>query len=442
MKSEHHDFLPAVLEVQETPPSPLGRLIIWVVIALMTTSVCWAAFNEVDIVAVTRGKLAVTRLSRPVHAAVTADIAAVLVREGERVNKGQALVKLNDASLQAQHQENLLRQRLNRLHIARLDVLIGQYTKDNGEAVLPAELQQDKSPEVLAVQARLAAEIEADRQQKRIDRTTLTTLEAQLDSYQQQHQMAQALLPIHHRQYQAMEQLNKKKMTSDDSLLELRKTWLESRYNVSTMEAKVRESRSGYEQQVAEQAARTAGNVRKAEEERSERLNENALLRMQLKQLDALLAQYTLKAPVGGKVDALAFRDAGGAVEAAQEVLKIVPEGEKIGAEVWVSNQDVGFLRIGQLVTVKLDTFDFTRYGWVKGRLIYLAADATEDRENGLIYRAVIELDSDELTIDGALKKLEPGMSVSAEIKTGKRTLLSYLLSPMLEALDDVGKQR
>ena len=134
--------------------------------------------------------------------------------------------------------------------------------------------------------------------------------------------------------------------------------------------------------------------------------------------------------------------DAGGAVEAAQEVLKIVPEGEKIGAEVWVTNQDVGFLRIGQSVTVKLDTFDFTRYGWVKGRLIYLAADATEDRENGLIYRAVIELDSDELTIDGALKKLEPGMSVSAEIKTGKRTLLSYLLSPMLEALDDVGKQR
>lgn len=149
-----------------------------------------------------------------------------------------------------------------------------------------------------------------------------------------------------------------------------------------------------------------------------------------------------LTAPVSGRVDALVYRDAGAAVEATQELLKIVPEGEKLSAEVLVSNQDVGFLHSGQRVTVKVDTFDFTRYGWVEGTLIKVSADAVEDKERGLLYRAVIQLDETDMVVDGKSRRLEPGMSVSAEIKTGKRTILSYLLSPVLEAIDGVGKQR
>jgi hemolysin D len=122
--------------------------------------------------------------------------------------------------------------------------------------------------------------------------------------------------------------------------------------------------------------------------------------------------------------------------------LKIVPENEKLIAEVWVSNQDIGFLRKNQSVTVKVDTFDFTRYGWIEGKLLIISSDAIEDKDLGLVYKAVIELSKNHLIIDEQPVNLEPGMSISAEIITGQRTLLSYLLSPMMEALDDVGKQR
>ena len=442
MKINHRDFLPAVLEVQETPPSPLGRVIMWVVMVLLVLSVSWSALSEVDIVAVTRGKLAVTRLTRPVHTAVTADISAVLVQEGERVKKGQVLVKLNSASLEAQREENLLRQRINRLHIAKLNLLVQQYADKLTNKSLPPELLQQEPMLSKSVQAQLIAEIESDRQEKQVYQNMLATLQAQLDAYLQQYQMAEELLPIYREQYGAIESLHVKKMTSNDSLLEMRKTFLEASYNVSALSARVREAQSNYQQKKVELAASIANKIRDAEKERVERLNENELLSAQLKQLDAMLKQYTLVAPIDGKVDSLVFRDAGAAVEALQEVLKIVPESERLNAEVWVSNQDIGFLRVGQTVTVKIDAFDFTRYGWVEGELKHLSADAIEDKDMGLVYKAVIELDKDSIYINGMRKKLEPGMSVSAEIKTGQRTVLSYLLSPMLEALDDVGKQR
>lgn len=442
MKISHRDFLPAVLEVQETPPSPLGRIVMWVVMLLLVLSVCWSALSQVDIVAVTRGKLAVSQLSRPVHTAVTAEIAQVLVREGQRVEKGQVLVLLNSASLQAQKEENQLRQRINDLHIARLNILRQRYADVLVADSLPEELLLQDPQLSHPVQAQLKAEIASDRQEKEGYRNSLQILDAQLESYQAQKVMAEALLPIYQQQYNALEKLYKNKMTSNDSLLETRKNLLEANYTANSTKAKVREARANHRQKGIELDSYMAEKISKVEQERVERLNENALLASQLKQQEAILRQYTLTAPVSGRVESLAFRDAGAAVEAPQEVLKIVPEGEKLNAEVLIGNQDIGFLQLGQKVTVKIDTFDFTRYGWVEGTLVHLAADAMEDQELGLVYKGVIELSQNDLLVNNVSRQLEPGMTVSAEIKTGRRTVLSYLLSPMLEALDDVGKQR
>lgn len=96
MKRNYREFLPAVLEIQDTPPSPAGRFILWGVMLLLTLSVCWAALGQVDIVAITRGKVVVTLLSRPVSSAVTADIARVYVQDGQHVEKGSLLIQLND----------------------------------------------------------------------------------------------------------------------------------------------------------------------------------------------------------------------------------------------------------------------------------------------------------------------------------------------------------
>jgi hemolysin D len=176
----YREFLPAVLEVQDTPPSPAGRGIIWCVMLTMSAALLWAAWGKVDIVAVTQGKIVVSELSRPVNAAVTAEVAAVMVREGMHVAQGQPLIKFNDGHLQAQIKENRLRQRINRFHIARLTLLNRYYHQGSVTAQLPPAYQQEDV--ALAEQAalRLTAEIEADRREKAVFDSRRAVLLAQL----------------------------------------------------------------------------------------------------------------------------------------------------------------------------------------------------------------------------------------------------------------------
>lgn len=442
MKKKYRDFLPAVLEVQETPPSPLGRLLLWVIMVLFVIVVCWASLSKVDIVATTRGKLVVNELSRPVNTSVTAEIVAVLVKEGEHVEKGQPLIKLNSKSLLAQLEENILQQQINRFHIARLTLLYEHYLNRPAPMTLPTELQTESPILAKQISMLLQAEVEDDYKEKEVFKLNQQVLMAQIENYQAQKEMAENLLPIYEEQHQALDVLYKKNMTSKDSLLEVKKKYLEAKFTVSAAEAKVKEMRASHAQVDTQIKSHIADKIKEVEQEKIQKINQNHILSVQQKQLEALIAQYELKAPIAGIVESLAYRDAGAAVEAPQELLKIVPENEKLIAEVWVSNQDIGFLRKNQSVTVKVDTFDFTRYGWIEGKLLTISSDAIEDKDLGLVYKAVIELSKNHLIIDDQPVNLEPGMSISAEIITGQRTLLSYLLSPMMEALDDVGKQR
>ncbi|ECG3604785.1 HlyD family type I secretion periplasmic adaptor subunit [Salmonella enterica subsp. enterica serovar Napoli] len=444
MKRSYREFLPAVLEIQDTPPSPAGRFILWGVMLLLTLSVCWAALGQVDIVAITRGKVVVTLLSRPVSSAVTADIARVYVQDGQHVEKGSILIQLNDGQLTTRRQENRLRQQINRLNIRRLGLLLMRVRNDPLSTDRLADgITSDVAPPLEnQVSARQEAEAEALRREIQRYRNNQQTLHAQMEGYLAQQDMAEKQLVIYRKQFAALQSLFQRGSTSEDSLLEVRKRLLEADYSARAAGAKVREIQASLDLSESEEASYRAGKIQEWEQERTELVTENAVLESQLAQLEAELKLYQLTAPVSGRVDALVYRDAGAAVEATQELLKIVPEGEKLSAEVLVSNQDVGFLHTGQRVTVKVDTFDFTRYGWVEGTLIKVSADAVEDKERGLLYRAVIQLDETDMVVDGKSRRLEPGMSVSAEIKTGKRTILSYLLSPVLEAIDGVGKQR
>lgn len=408
----------------------------------MVIAIAWASLSKVDIVAATRGKLVVNELSRPVNSAVTAEIVEVLVKEGEHVEKGQSLIKLNSASLVAQLEENILQQKINRFHIARLELLYEHYLNRPAPLILSDNFQLESPLLAQQISMQLQAEVEDDYNEKEVFKLNQQIITTQIENYQIQKEMAENLLPIYREQYEALNSLYKKDMTSKDSLLEIQKKYLEAKFTVNSADAKVKEMRANYAQIDAQIKSHVADKIREIEREKIQRLNQNDILSAQQKQLEALIAQYELKAPIAGIVESLVYRDAGAAVEAPQELLKIVPENEKLIAEVWVSNQDIGFLRRNQLAAVKIDTFDFTRYGWIEGKLLNISSDAIDDKDLGLVYKAVIELSTNYLIIDGQTIKLESGMSVSAEVKTGQRTVLSYLLSPMMEALDDVGKQR
>lgn len=442
MKACYREFLPAVIEIQETPPSPVGRAILWVIMVSLVLAVAWAALGKVDIVAVTHGKVAVRELSRPVNTAVTAEIASVLVRDGMAVKQGQALIKLNSQQLDERAEELRLRQKLNRFHLVRLDILSRYYSGQRWSNVFPDRYRREDALLADQLAALLMTEVENERYEKAVYQSKKAVLHAQTMGHQSRKRLAEEQLMVFKEQYQAIESLYHKKIASRDSLLELKKHYLAAHHAVDGVTANLEESRRSLAQLEQEQHSAGAEKINAIAQNIAEREHENHLLASQLKQVNAQIAQYTLRSPVEGIVDSLAFRDAGGAVEPPQELLKIVPVDSELVAEVMIKNQDVGFLRVGQTVTVKINTFDFTRYGWVDGTLQQISADAIEDKELGLVYRAVIALKNRTLRVGSDEWQLEPGMQVTAEIKTGKRTFLSYLTSPAMEALNDVGKQR
>ncbi len=160
---------------------------------------------------------------------------------------------------------------------------------------------------------------------------------------------------------------------------------------------------------------------------------------LKAKQRQALM---TLKAPVSGTVQQLAVHTLGGVVTAAQPLMVIVPDNFQLVVKVRILNKDIGFVHTGQQAVIKIEAFPYTRYGYLTGSVQSISYDAIEDEQLGLVYAATITLDSDTLTIEGQKVKLGAGMNITAEIKTGKRRVIDYLLSPLQKTIDESMKQR
>jgi hemolysin D len=163
----------------------------------------------------------------------------------------------------------------------------------------------------------------------------------------------------------------------------------------------------------------------------------------------------TLSAPVAGTVQQLAVRTTGGVVTPAQVLMVVVPHEAQVTAEVTLENKDVGFVNVGQDAEIKLETFTFTRYGTVPAKVRTITADAVMEHETasveskgsykvpgGAVFPAILELSTNNILVDGRRVKINPGMSITAEIKTGKRRIIEYLLSPVSSHLSESMKER
>ena len=144
-----------------------------------------------------------------------------------------------------------------------------------------------------------------------------------------------------------------------------------------------------------------------------------------------------LTAPVSGTVQQVAVHTNGGVVTPAQVLMVIVPKDAHVTAEVVIDNKDIGFVNAGQAAAIKLETFPFTRYGTVEAKVSSVTADAVNDEKRGAIFPATLSLSQNSIAVDGKRITLSPGMNVTAEIKTGKRRVIEYLLSPVQTAVSE-----
>jgi hemolysin D len=453
-------FLPAALEIVETPPNPIGRAIAVSIIALFCLALAWAAFGRIDIVATAPGKIVATGRTKIIQPFETGVVRAIHVRDGQTVKAGDVLVELDPTIVIAERnhfQSDLIAAQLD---IARLKAALSDADDpvhefrppENAAADLVAMQRQFLDNQVTEQHAKVAA-LDHQKAQKEAERAaigaTIAKLEASIGIIQQRVDIRSALF--------------KKELGSKLVYLETLQLLVEQQHELAVQKNRALEAEAAvaamtetHRQTIAEFRRGLSDELAKAEAKAGGLTHDVAKAEQRIK-------LQTLAAPVNGVVQQLAIHTVGGVVTPAQALLVVVPVDSHLEIEAMVSNRDIGFAHEGQDVEIKVDTFNFTRYGLLHGKVLGVSQDAItrdkpSDRSNEkapgaetstsepkgqeLSYAARISLDRTQMHVEDRLVNLSLGMAVTTEIKTGSRTVLSYLLSPILKYKQETLRER
>jgi hemolysin D len=443
-------FLPAALEIVETPPSPIGRAIGVTIIALFGLALAWASLGEVDIIAAAPGKIIPSGRTKVIQPFETGVVRAIHVRDGQSVKAGQVLVELDPTMNEAER--NHLRSDLTsaQLDVARLRAALSGSDDPVSEFRPPAAAP----PSLVAMQrqflvsqtsefaAKLAA-LDRQRAQKEAERATTAATIAKLD----------ATIPILQERLNIRKGLADKELVSKIIYLETLHQLVDQQQDHKVQESRYREAEAAVAALVETRTQAEAEFRRTLSSDLVEAERKVAGLSEDLVKAEQRTKLQGLVAPVDGVVQQLAIHTVGGVVTPAQALLVVVPAESHLEIEAMVSNRDIGFVHPGQQAEIKVDTFPFTRYGLLHGTVVSVSQDAivhdkpqdkpgdkvqgaesstSEPKGQELVYAARISLDRTEMQIDNNRVNLSPGMAVTVEIKTGSRAVISYLLSPIL----------
>ncbi len=453
-------FLPAALEIVETPPSPIGRAIGVTVICLFCLALAWASFGTVDIVATAPGKIIPTGRTKVIQPFETGVVRAIHVRDGQSVKAGDLLIEL-DPTISGAELGHLKSDLASAgLEVARLRAELSGNANpldsfnppDGAQPALVEMNRQFLISQTAEQRARIAA-IDGQLSQKEAERATtaatIAKIEATMPLLQQR---------VDVRKYLADKEYGSKLqyLTEMQDLVGLQQELLVQKSHIHESESAVTALSETRLQTIAEYRRARFDELAKAEQ-KAGGFSQDVI---KAEQRTKLLA---LTAPVDGVVQQLAVHTVGGVVTPAQALLAVVPLDSRLEIEAMVSNRDIGFVHPGQQAEVKVDTFSFTRYGLLHGEVINVSQDAItrdkpQDKSNDktpgtettssepkgqeMNYAARVSLDRKQMQVDDRLVNLSPGMAVTVEVKTGTRRIISYLMSPLVRYKQEMLRER
>ena len=436
------DFSPRILNVMEHPPVPLPRMILRLLALLLLGLLVWASVGKLDIVARAQGKLIPQTRLKVVQPFEGGRIEKILVHEGQAVKKGQTLL-LMDTHL-SQSDTNKLQAELliTRLQLRRIDSELG---------LQPLQLQDTDDPvQFNAVFAQLKSHQQTYQSALAEQQAVLEQGQRDLEAETVVLKKLKAILPIQKETESTYQKLSEEGYAAKFLVLEKQQARIEVEKNlraqefvIQSLKAKNREAQekihsieSSYQQQLYDEKASMRQKLTQLEQDYQKQQYRNTLME--------------LKAPQDGVVMELATHTEGTVIPSGSVVMRLVPQNDPLKAEVYVSNQDVGFIESGQTVRVKLTSYQFQKYGMIDAKVERVSADATDKSESTepslpsqpLTYKTLLVLDKQQLERDGQLFNLRSGMQVTAEIMLGKRTVLEYLLSPIQKTIAEAGTER
>lgn len=436
------EFLPAALEIQDAPPSPLGHLILWVLVSLSTAAVVWAAFGHVDIVVSAPGRIIPNGQVKTVQAPAAGTVLRIHVAEGDRVLLGQPLVSLDTTIANANDMridQQLSHNRIQHYWRQGLENWLA-----SGMRRVPVQSADHSltNSELVAAKTMLARQVEAIAANTEVYDWDIAASDAERRAVEAEHARARATLTVLRERVAAYETLVKRQYGARVQYLEILQQQTELERTLPVLESR--------QQQLREAAAALEARRRAAHRElRNRNLSELAELQaayddltQESRKSGLREQQLIITSPATGQVQELALHTVRGMVTAAQPIMKIVPEDAIVEIEAMLENRDIGFVHEGQRAEIKVEAFNFTKYGLLDAQVTSISDDAIQDEKYGPVFKMRLALDETTLMVDGEDVKLSPGMAVTSEIATGKRRLIEFFLSPLLRYRQESLRER
>jgi hemolysin D len=441
LAEEAKDFRPDLLTIQQSPPSAWPRGLLLAIAGLLALLCLWAAFAKLDIVATAQGRLVPQSFTKVVQPAEPGVVLDILVKEGDAVKAGQIMLRL-DARV-AQTEMNALSKDvgLKRLTLRRIEAELREQ---------PFLMQAGDPPELATqVEAQYRARRQSLQDASAQETEALNKAKADLAAARQVLAKLQQTLPIARQAYESHDKLFKDGFVGEVAANEKKRDYLEREQDLKAQEAnlgslqaviagsekKLAAIRSNYRSQLENERIDTVAQLNKSTQELDKSTIKSGLLE--------------IKAPSDGIVKDLAVTGKGAVVQAGALLMNLVPKEDPLQAEVLLSNEDVGFVAVGQKAQIKIAAYPFQKYGLLEGKVTLLSADAADPKQQQsnqapqLSYRALVGLNSQKLAApNGQALQLSPGMLVVAEIHQGQRTVLEYLLSPVRKVGAEAARER
>lgn len=427
--NDSYEFKPALSEIEDSPVSPLGRFTFWTIVFLIITTVLWLTLGQIDIVASARGIVIPDGEAKIIQPLETGVIEEILIKEGDFVKKGQILIKLDSSASDVKlHsiERNLKQSRIEALRLKATASGNGLLTKES----------DNNEDEVITVQQELYEQesklfkslMQARKMQIEEANNEIKSLEAQKRDYcfqlqnalDRQRRMKKVIDIIAYNEYQDIcDKVNNLK----ENVSRLNSEILKAKARKAELVAQMTQSEAEFKTQKFENLAQKHKEIKELEANKE--------------QIDFSNKKQRITAPCDGYIDKLMVHTTGGIVTPAQELIALTPVEQPLIIKAQVLNRDVGFIKPGMNVSIKIDTFDFQKYGILNGTLKSISKNSIEDEKLGPVYEVYIQPDTKTFKIDGREEKIATGMTLNAEINIGKRRIIEFFIYPLIKYLDE-----
>lgn len=438
-REKETEFLPAILEVTETPPSPTGRLVMWTILLLVVALLTWSFLGHINEVAVAAGKVIPSGQVKTVQVKNKGIVKEILVEEGQLVKEGDVIVVLDPTTTSADYDSLKKRAAYYKLDLQRLTAELTQ------QPFVPEE-DPDLEAHDLAAELALYQSRTSDYKTQRQSRLDIIEQKmARLQATQANYEKYAQVLAIEQEKEARLTDLMEQDAISEFQLLEQQSSTIQYEKNaqaeldsINSIRAEIAEA----QQNLANVDASYHKDIMTAMVEAKK---EYYTVTEAIKKADEDSRMATIYAPISGRVYNLNIHTLGGIVTDAQPLMQIVPEDVKLEFEVYADNKDIGFIKVGQEAEVKFETYNFQKFGMYKAEVMEISADAVNEPSNpqqDKKFKLILDPTSNDINVYGQPAKIEIGMSVSAEIKIKEKRIIDFFLDPFRRYTSEALRER